>query len=145
MKFKQREFLFRAWSDKYAMSSNFRIGQQPHWPTTRQIARKPGQQLVLNIDINWQTNCSITQYTGVKDSKGNNIFEGDIVEQTKFPDDSPSPRVIIFEDEDYRELIQDWDMTLSKPFFSQWTIDSFQYKVIGNIFETPELFKGIEI
>ena len=103
---------------------------------------------------------TVGQYTGVKDNKGKMIFEGDIVKVREdygdelycikwddeqcmfcplFMEEEP------FADEDegkmiraYKINILDWtnDMTM-------FTVDEdTRYKVIGNIYDNPELLRG---
>jgi hypothetical protein len=67
--------------------------------------------------------CSnIMQFTGIKDSKGNDIYEGDIVLQwDKF-------------------IVIEWDNQSNKQGYNINT-ECVNLEVKGNIYETPELLK----
>ena len=80
------------------------------------------------------------QYTGLKDSHGNEVYEGDIIEAVfELLDDElktvMDAGVVVFKDcaflvesfEDHREPLHEWAQL------------SEELKVIGNIYENPEL------
>jgi hypothetical protein len=67
---------------------------------------------------------TIQQYTGLKDSKGNDIYEGDIL----MPDTIDG----IWPEQRNGVLVKD----IRQPF-----ANVHLFKIIGNIFENPELIK----
>jgi hypothetical protein len=67
----------------------------------------------------------IQQYTGIKDAKGNEVYEGDILQ-----DDDGFIDLVKYNEEGYYHA-GDWDGS------------DFKYcKVIGNIYENPELLEN---
>jgi uncharacterized phage protein (TIGR01671 family) len=78
------------------------------------------------------------QYTGMKDKKGKEIYEGDIIHfKTSFENDN--------DDYDYSEkpFVIEWNKHAAafKPFHlnARWRCDVEGVEVIGNIYENPEL------
>lgn len=84
---------------------------------------------------------TVSQYTGHKDyEEKEKIFAGDIIDATKFKDDPPAPLLIIFENGSFRVQYENWDMTLSQPILDKQYIKLLDYKIMGNIFNNPELW-----
>ena len=102
----------------------------------------------------------IMQFTGLKDSKGKEIYEGDIVrfyEQGYDPNEPDEERiepetttVFIYWNENGKCLAIDWDYEDSRfapvGWGYEWILNSeFDYhEVIGNIYENPELLKEVD-
>ena len=82
----------------------------------------------------------IMQYTGLLDKAGREIYEGDIIDQSKYPDE-PCPFVVVFEDGSFRKKYSVWDESLSKPQINEISLSILDEVVIGNIHENPELLK----
>jgi uncharacterized phage protein (TIGR01671 family) len=82
----------------------------------------------------------LNQYTGLRDWDGKEVYEGDILDHTRFPNES-CPYSVTFNDGSFRALYVDWDETLPNPIISQDDLDLLNYKVVGNIYENPELIK----
>ena len=78
----------------------------------------------------------IMQYTGLKDKNGVEIYEGDLVEHDDDIGDgweTYEPAEIVF-DIDYAQFCFKWDV-------SNFLINYKNLKVIGNVYENPDLVK----
>ena len=76
---------------------------------------------------------TVGQYTGLTDTNGNKIFEGDVV----WNDYEEERGVVQWDDDTARFIIT----------FSTFTLDfdsiyGFELEIIGNIYDDPELLKG---
>ncbi len=84
----------------------------------------------------------VMQYTGLKDKNGKEIYEGDIL---RYSDGSDVSTHKIFWDDKaarfYDIRLEDGDSATSYDDFEFFT----EAKVIGNIYENPELLKQSEI
>jgi len=88
---------------------------------------------------------SVGDSTGLKDKNGKKIFEGDIVKKhdPQFPgyDEATGQIIYCSERMGFRiDLISGDDWSFYYPDGSNWSAS--QLKIIGNIFEYPELLKG---
>ena len=72
----------------------------------------------------------VMQYTGLKDKNGTEIYEGDIVVFKNW-----KPKSVVFQTNGVQTFVFDGtDLWLS-------SYDSEHYKVIGNIYQNPELLE----
>lgn len=116
-----RVLKFRAWDNRYG-------GHMISWPEIRENMNF----LVLNTE-----GIIATQYTGLKDKNGVEIYEGDIVKHW-FAE--PSLWEVVFGNGTfYLKLIK----SPNKAEFDSLSIEAaLGNEVIGNIYENPELLEG---
>ncbi|PFW61601.1 YopX family protein [Bacillus sp. AFS075034] len=89
------------------------------------------------VDDTWERELPCSQFTGLKDSKGNEIYEGDIVKVSGHPFEGlyDMDRNYEVEYNEYMEICcGSWYLVRMRP----WA------EVIGNKFENPELLKGAD-
>ena len=83
----------------------------------------------------------LMQYTGLKDKNGKEIYEGDIVIHRKL-DFSETMLFGIFEIiQGHLPTVVEWENCGFSPFsrYNESAIKKLKYKVIGNIYENPNL------
>lgn len=92
-----------------------------------------------------------TQFTGLQDKNDREIYEGDILEPYIFPSKKPSKErfleTVVFEDGAFRVKSNQPEEKMffrSNLLLDKNIIDSFLFKVVGNIFENPDLLKSNE-
>jgi len=123
-------FEFKVWhKDKKYMYRNVAIGVGKH---------KIGYRLSGKRRYSWENTESIVilQYTGYKDSKGNQIFDGDVL---KFGSSKTYLATVHWDD--YRFVFKKIGNSKFMDKFAQWGKVS-NVLVIGNIYETPELLES---
>jgi uncharacterized phage protein (TIGR01671 family) len=116
-----RELKFRAWL------KNVKVMEYP----------KSNHNLFMWYEAEHQP-IVVMQYTGLKDKNGTEIYEGDIL-ACGHAEDEDEPVIVVFEDGAFRKQYKNWDETLPKPMLLKGEIALLEYKVIGNIYENPEL------
>lgn len=117
-----RTIKFRAWDKK-----------RKKWMDNRQlILNSDGKLCCCYSDKTfgeWKIDYEVVFSTGLHDKNGKEIFEGDIVEWNTDADESYNGKVketVIFE---------------GGAFYPVCTMDEYEFEVIGNKFENPELLE----
>lgn len=118
-----REIKFKVWDIKY---KEMLVGHQMTANGNGEFNNNP-QRVPL-------------QYTGIKDKKGNEIYEGDIVRVGK----NNNYEIIWVTELEYQEKCSGWGMKpLNIPMipflYDDWAIKNGI--IIGNIYQNPELLK----
>lgn len=76
---------------------------------------------------------TVGQYTGLLDKDGKKVFEGDIVEAYNLLGESEGIGVVQWSD-----TFAGWHISKTK---GMYCADIMSYKIIGNVFDTPELLE----
>ena len=128
-----REIKFRAWCKK--------DGTMLDWLTMSQTAfnRDDRYSLLYNILVNHKDYYEVMQFTGLLDKNSKEIYEGDIIQFAE-----KYFYLVKFEDGKFvgYHANNDWGKwgdlyKLGEPGF-----DKYNYVVIGNIYQNPELLKN---
>lgn len=126
-----RELKFRAWnvSEKcwakefYPLFNGYDEGRGGHWMEGVQ-GDNDEDLMVSNKEV------VICQYTGLKDRKGKEIYEGDVIAGMGFIEWIPKDARFGFNISGEMKEVEFYELT------------SKDISIIGNIYENPELLKG---
>jgi len=127
---KVREIKFRAWLPKNEYYCNDKTNKMYRVYSINDVSCEIVVDGLCNTVL--KKYLKILQYTGIKDKNGKEIWEGDII---KLPKDKPM------------EVVMHYGMYSLKPnddssyHFSVAIVALLKGKVIGNIYENPELLK----
>ena len=128
---------FRAWDKNFGQMLH--KGVSDYYKGDELAIRLDGELLYVESgEINKpRNNYILMQYTDLKDQDGKEIYEGDILEFYVGLNEQKEPA--------QREVgTVEWNPTEARYRAGRWTLDSFwasRSKVIGNIYEDPEITK----
>ena len=130
-----REILFRA---KRQDTGEWEQGYYVSLPCANGVVKldfivdKYGEKHGINL-------ATLCQYTGVTDRNGTKIFESDIVTSDQFCPDEEGYGVINWRDDELMFVVETDDA-----YYDFININWTKLEVIGNVFDNPELIRGVE-
>lgn len=95
------------------------------------------QNLEDNANFMADEDCTLMQYTGLKDKQGNEIYEDDIVQN----DEGEIAQV--YYNQTSAQFMCDLIGEGGKRIYDEFSIDDFCGMVIGNIYEDKELLENL--
>jgi uncharacterized phage protein (TIGR01671 family) len=131
-----REIKFRAWNKK-EMNYKVLIGNLD--PNDENYTA--GSILVNNewLQFDEHSDLQIMQYTGLRDKGGNEIFEGDIIGETRVGKNPEAIGRVVFDDDFLTFVLEKTNGGFE--YLGEYISDHRHDEIIGNIFENPELLK----
>jgi uncharacterized phage protein (TIGR01671 family) len=130
-----RDIKFRAWDkDRNMMCTD------PKWVEYRHLLS--GEMVAVNYNRNGkEQELTILQYTGLKDSKGVEIYEGDVVTGRTNTRGEAVRGTVVYEDAEW--LIEQSDDQFPMCCFG--AVHHSSINIIGNIHQHPELLTPSEV
>lgn len=128
---------FRAWDSakKEMFKDTFAITE------SGQVVVVEQEDVMSPPDYVFVDHLVIMQSTGLKDKNGQEIFEGDILEVT---DEHSWLEVVSYNQEKAMFVTEEINREFKvpeSPLYDLFDTNIFKFKVIGNIYENPELFE----
>ena len=120
-----REIKFRAWIKE--LNEIREVEYINFWKKMISFPNKFCKEYYLNADFD---EIELMQYTGLKDIRGKEIYEGDIVTLHN------SRYKVIFNTEEARYVLRDDEFEMNIPFTNN---NNERMEVLGNVYENPEL------
>ena len=136
-----REIKFRAWKYPKEFVNNQKLEGEMLY-----VEMKSEKNYMASSHTGWmfyvykEDMSDVMQFTGLKDKNGKEIYEGDIVTRTDFPDGKYS--VKYFEDDGAFGFWENSAIGAKERFW--FAMHSKKYEVIGNIYENPELLTPVK-
>ena len=121
-----REIKFRAWDDLYKKMYGYNSAWKLQW--------SDGRMWDINL-AEYLDHIILMQYTGLKDSNGKEIYEGDIV---FWPHMGETELYEVYYNEDE---VHYFARPINNLGETESYLDSTHMQIIGNIYENPELLK----
>lgn len=129
-----RTFKFRAWDKEFEMMFYSNSSDDPLNVTGERIHHLCGcKKPEGHLDYFFFEKAPIMQFTDLHDSKGNEIYEGDIIKMSE-PQYHWSQNKAVYWQEDRFTIGQHAPLTGIRNYT--------EYSVIGNVYEHPDLLKG---
>jgi uncharacterized phage protein (TIGR01671 family) len=125
-----RKMKFRVWDNENYLSSPFDFYD------------------VISGHIEFTDDCQVMQYTGINDKNGKEIFEGDIIQIEKPRAGNENQRRLVEWVDRRSKMVINYNCvgdigftfkSLKKGIGNDTVWEPFEAKVIGNIYENPEL------
>lgn len=131
-----RELKFRAWSIEYEKFLDCDTSQLHYY--------LKGYANPVHFNLDYKT-ITVQQYTGILDKDGKEIYEGDILEWGMSFSEDPFPKLRFVEFNDRQliwKVVEVGDYPVSVDYLYEAISPSTRWcRVVGNIFENPELLK----
>ena len=123
-----REIKFRAWDDEWKRMRSDVYLDNDTWDLMNEFFN--------NVDLEW------LQYTGLKDKNDIEIYEGDIILVNVFMSKHVTG-LVAFDRGSFCVTgnFEGWGYDCNTTNFWEMSTNGNEYKVIGNIYENPELAK----
>ncbi|UII80034.1 YopX family protein [Flagellimonas sp. CMM7] len=106
---------------------------EPDYEEHPELSGNPIEDLTSCYPVDIDT---VGQFTGLKDKKGKDVYEGDIV---GYGPDDPSIAKVVFHKGYYGLIYNTWKPD-SRPSIID-DLDTQTMELIGNIYDSPELFE----